>query len=64
MNDLTGMAAQLAEALTETMDDQRISYLDVLDALASAGVTLAPDTDGEVSRAYATAAEMEGQWAA
>lgn len=62
MNDLTGMAAELAYALTETLDVEQIGYLALLDALASAGVTLTPDTDGEASRAYAIAVEMEGAW--
>lgn len=62
MNGLTGMAAQLAEELTDTLDVETISYLALLDALASAGVTLTPDTDGDASRAYAIAVEMEGAW--
>jgi hypothetical protein len=62
MNDLTGMASQLAEALTELLDTEDIGYLGVLDALATVGLTLTADEAKEASRAYATAVDMEGLW--
>jgi hypothetical protein len=64
-SDLTTRAANLCQELNQTLDsDQRIGYLDLLDALATAGLTLTADETKEASRAYATAVEMEGLWAA
>lgn len=60
MTDLVQMAAQLAEQLTETLAEEEIRYLDVLDALASAGLVLAESRDDMASRKYRESAELEG----
>lgn len=56
------LAAQLADTLNETLDVDEIGYLDVLDALAAAGVTLTADTGHGASPAYLEAVELEGLW--
>lgn len=59
--ELVGPAQALADALTESLDgDDRVSYLDVLDALATSGLTLTVDEAQNASKTYAVAAEMEG----
>lgn len=58
--DLVRAANELADLLTDSLDgdDQRIGYLDVLDALASCRLTLTED-DHQASRAYAESADLE-----
>ena len=60
MSDLTGMAAQIAADLSDPDEGVRISYLDVLDALATSGLTLTVDEEQNASKTYAVAVEMEG----
>ena len=61
MIDLIRAAEKVAADLTDTLDgDERIGYLDVLDALASAGLTLTVDDERTVSNTYIEACEMEG----
>lgn len=64
-DDVTTKAARLTQDINDMYGSgQRISYLDILDALATAGLTLTVDETHEASRAYAAAVEMEGLWAA
>jgi hypothetical protein len=60
VTDLVRGAEQLADLLTDSLDDssQRIGYLEVLDALASCRLTLTED-DHQASRAYAESADLE-----
>lgn len=62
MIDLIRAAEQVAADLTDGLDpdDLRIGYRDVLDALASAGLTLTVDPERTVSNTYIEACEMEG----
>jgi hypothetical protein len=57
--DLVRAAHEIADALTETLeDDQRIGYLDVLDALGICRLALTED-DHQASEAYVQAADLE-----
>jgi hypothetical protein len=59
VTDLVLAAHQIADALTECLDDdQRIGYLDVLDALGICRLTLTED-DHTASRVYAEATDLE-----
>lgn len=52
-NDVSGNANVLAEYITrELLDDEGVSTLGLLDALASCGLTLVVDEAGESSLAY------------
>ena len=48
-------AEKLAEVLTEILDGENLSKLDVLDALGQCGLSLGMDLDREVTRAYVAA---------
>ena len=60
MTDPVQAAAQLAEELTETLGAEKISYLDVLDALATSGLILERIPDSNVSGIYLESCELEG----
>ena len=62
MIDLIRAAEQIASDLTDALDpdDLRIGYVDILDALASAGLILTVDPERTVSKVYIEACEMEG----
>ena len=60
MTDLLHGCEQLAELLTDSLDcGECIGYLQVLDALAAAGLTLAVDDERATSQAYVQACEIE-----
>lgn len=60
MTDLAIAAQQLAEELTETLGAEKISYLDVLDALATSGLILERIPDSNVTGIYLHSCELEG----
>ena len=60
MTDLVRDAAQLAEELTETLGAEKISYLDVLDALATSGLILERIPDSNVTGIYLESCGLEG----